>query len=106
MADDKPTSAPNSADRSGTTEPLFTAADVRQLRAQNAKLLEERDAALAAVPTEPDAPTRAQQAVAVSIQLGKYAFLAPVFALVGHAIEHKYPGTARAIDAILGWFGL
>lgn len=105
MADEKPTSAPDT-DRSSGTEPLFTAADVRQLRALNTKLKEERDAALAAVPPEPAAPTRTKQAVAVSIQLGKYAFLAPVFALVGHAIEHKWPGTAHAVDAVLSWFGL
>lgn len=105
MANEKPTSAPDT-DRSGSTEPLFTAADVRQLRALNAKLKEERDAALAAIPAEPAAPSRAQQAIGVSIQLGKYAFLAPVFALVGHVIEHKFPGTTHVIDTVLSWLHL
>ncbi|HEY6056222.1 MAG TPA: hypothetical protein VIU86_19990 [Gaiellaceae bacterium] len=52
-------------------------------------------------PSQPPAATKGQKAAAGAVNLGKYAGLFVIAAIVARALEHKYPGAADAIEAVL-----
>lgn len=50
---------------------------------------------------ETPAPTMADRAKSGAVNLGKYTGIAVVAAAVARALEHKYPGIAQPVDAVL-----
>jgi hypothetical protein len=52
-------------------------------------------------PSQPPAASKGQKAAAGVVNLGKYAGLFVIAAIVARALEHKYPGAADAIEAVL-----
>lgn len=64
--------------------------------------MHQRFDALEPAPTETiPPPSKGQKAAAGAVNLGKYAGLFVVAAVVARVLEHKYPGAADAIEAVL-----
>ncbi len=91
----------------GLDDPVALRAANERLRMTLARVRGERDDALTSLrDSAPPPPTRRQKATRFSLQLGKWAVLLPVVALVGRAAAKQWPAFGLLIEGILTGMGL